>query len=288
MSIQVGERPALRGKPQPIAIPVESVTVVNITAVQPTPKSRTYGQYSLPACAPHKQLLWDYELLEKAAKADPAHSHLLTWEDALVINRPCEAGEEWAGIRIHAARMVRKYDKGMPDVEDIVHAKDIANDICLECNSDLWGIGSTITGEIAGGQQVRGFVGIFIISDDQPTAAELAEGRKQLRQCDRHFVAQGNKTFAKFGPSGISHVSDSFKAAAERIGQKPDWMYGVNDEMPNCPHCGSQLRTPTASVCATCHRDVVPQNGAERNEANDHDASEGKPRGRRKSATAAA
>ncbi len=107
-------------------------------------------------------------------------------------------------------------------------------------------------------------MGIFSISGDAPTAEELAEARKQLRQCDKHFVAEGNKTFAKFGPAGIAAISDSFKVAAERTNQKPAWMFSVDDELPNCPHCGSQLKMPTATVCATCHRDVVPQNGQER------------------------
>lgn len=282
MSIEVGTRPALAGKAQPIAIPEESVTVINITSTQPMPKSRTYGQYQVPPCVAGKQLLWDYELLARAAQADPAHSSLLTLEDALAINRDCEPGQEWAGVRIHAARMVRKYDKGMPDVEDIVHAKDIANDICLECNSDLWGIGSTITGEIAGGRKVRGFVGIFSISGDSPTSEELAEARKQLRLCDKHFVAEGNKTFAKFGPPGIAAISDSFKVAAERTNQKPAWMFSIDDELPNCPHCGSQLKMPTATVCATCHRDVVPQNGPERPSAENNQSA--KRRGKARAA----
>jgi uncharacterized protein with PIN domain len=283
--IDVGTRPALAGKPLPIDIPEESVTVINITSVQPTPKSRTYGQYQVPACVQGKQLLWDYELLAKAAQRDPAHSSLLTIEDALAINRDCEPGQEWAGVRIHAARMVRKYDKGMPDVEDIVHAKDIANDVCLECNSDLWGIGSTITGEIAGGRKVRGFVGIFSISGDAPTAEELAEARKQLRLCDKHFVTEGNKTFAKFGPAGIAAISDSFKVAAERTNQKPAWMFSMEDELPNCPHCGAQLLMPTATVCSKCQRDVVPVHAQERPQ-DGAKGSPGRKSGQRKTAAA--
>ena len=239
--MNVGKRPGLTGKAKPMPIPEESATVVNIVKEAPPMIARTYGNFTIHGCVAGRQQLWD--------------------RSALVMDRECEPGEEWAGERVHAARAVVDFGKEFPRNEFIVHAVDIANDLALNCNGDLWGIGSTVTGEVDGAA-VRGFAGVFVCSGDLPTAEELQTARGLLRSSDHELISRGHKEFAQFGPSGIQALSDSFKHAARRQRVEAEWIFDVKD-LPNCPACAAQLRSPKAAVCSACGAIIDAEKAAE-------------------------
>jgi|SRR5579859_2176143 len=226
---------------KPLAIPKETAVLVNITTVAPPTVTRTYGNYLLPACKKGRREVWEAGVCVSTTK--------------------CEPGQEYAAVRIGAARDKIDYGEKRQS-QFIVHAREIAMDLASECNENIWGIGSTPTGEIVldpdtqETQTVRGFAGVFVADGELPTDAELAEARELLAASDAVLVVAGHATWDQFKVPNAIH--EGFKRSARRLGVDAEWLYTVAN-LPNCPHCGSKLKSAKATVCATCHRDVVPQ-----------------------------
>lgn len=256
---KTGSSLALPEPAKVLALPTETATLVNITNVKLPIKMFTYGNYTLPFCLPGLQTMRE------------ADGEVRTW--------PCEAGQEWAGMKIRAARGTIDYGEKHRN-EFVIHGREIALDLARECNSDLWGIGHSVTGEL-GDEQVRGFAGVFLADGERPTGDELLEMRELLRLSDAALVEEGHKTWDQFGKPDYIH--EGFKRAARRIGVTADWLYTIYN-VPDCPHCGSKLKSAMATVCATCHRDVEPLDASGRSEESEKVSSDAKPKRGKKAA----
>lgn len=270
---KVGSQITVAEPPKPLVLPTEVAVLVNITTVKLPVYQLTYGNYTLPYCRP------GYQTMREIGGA------MESWK--------CEPGQEWAAMKIPAARGI--IDRGPNPKQDrmefVIHAREIALDLCRQCNSDIWGIGHTITGLNAEaseasqemipnfeevGEVVRGFAGVFLADGERPTEAELIEMRELLRLSDAALKEEGDKTWDEFKKPAFMH--EGFKRAARRLGVDAEWMYTIYN-VPDCPHCGSKLKSAKASVCATCGRDVVPQtsaNGQEQPQAGAKSGSAGK------------
>jgi hypothetical protein len=243
-------------KPQPIPIPPETATLVILSETSPGLRSRTYGNYLIPAK---------------------------------------KSGERYAKLVIRAARCVIDLGNNQKQYF-IVKADEIACDLARECNNDIWGIGSSVTGELTSdtneaSEVVRGFSGVFVCEATghsgsgiigEPTEEELEKAEDLLRQSDKVLVERGHSEWDQFHRPDMIH--DGFKRSARRLGVDAEWLYKVTSGLPDCPHCGSKLKSPKATVCATCHRDIVPENGTERHETEDSATSKAKGKGRQKAA----
>lgn len=243
MRIGVEVKPVEAAKP--LQIPTEVAVLVNITNIKPPVMSRTYGSFLLPACRPGRQDIWE--------------------AGVCIQTRDCHKGQEFAAVRIGAARDKIDYGEKRQS-QFIVHAREIALDLASECNENIWGIGSTPTGEIVldvetqQTQTVRGFAGVFVADGEIPTDGELAEAHELLAASDGVLVIAGHTAWdASKKPMDIH---DGWKRSARRLGVDTEWLYTVRN-LPDCPHCGSKLKSATATVCATCHRDVQPAAAAE-------------------------
>lgn len=243
---KIGTQIILPEKQQPLELSPETATLVNLTNVRLPIKMFTYGNYSLPFTVPGLQTLREV--------------------DGQVKSWPCKPGDEWAAIKIKAARGAIDYgDKHRSEFE--ITGREIALDIARQSNGDIWGIGHDVTGEI-GDETARGFAGIFLADAEKPTSDELFEMRELLKLSDAALVEEGHRTWDQFQKPDYIH--EGFKRAARRTGTEAEWLYVVKDQrsLPDCPHCGSKLLKATATVCAVCHRDVIAQDMAASEPAN--------------------
>lgn len=231
---RIGSSITLPEAPKPVALPLHTATIVNITDTSLPIRQFTYGNYSVPVCERGFQTL----------------RHM----DGHVERIPCEIGDEWAAAKVGAARLTINYGDKRTQ-ESVIEPRDICLDISRQCNGDIWGLGNDTLGDETV-EAVRGFMGVFVADGDIPTEQELIEMRDILRLADVALVQEGHKTWDQFGKPDYIH--EGFKRAARRIGVQADWLYTIYN-MPDCPHCGSRLKSTTATVCATCHRDVKPQ-----------------------------
>lgn len=166
----------------------------------------------------------------------------------------CKKDEPYTILKISAARgVIDLGDKRRQ--EFIITAEEIAIDLARHCNSELWGIGSGIAGE-DGEASIGGFAGVFVADGEEPTAEELAEAHALLRQTYEFLVKRAHAEWDQFHRPDMIHAS--FKRAARYLNIEADWLYATDKNLPECPLCGSKLKTPTASVCATCGRDIRP------------------------------
>jgi len=203
-------------RPEPLKLSEKTATLVHITTTAVTPKDRTYGMYTIPSCKP---------------------------------------GQRFVTMKIKPARGTINYGSKQKSEYEIT-AEEIALDLARECNSEIWGIGASVTGEINENELVRGFAGVFVADGEEPSEEELQQAEALLRDSDTVLVTRGHENWDQFHRPDSIH--DGFKRAARRLGVDAEWLYAIS-QAPNCPHCGSKLKSPTATVCATCHRDVVPQ-----------------------------
>ena len=255
----------------PIELPEESATLVSIVDT-PFRGERTYGVYTI--CGVGR------------CKCDPKDSNRCLSGDGYIMKiiKP-RRGMIDMGDNNWTARKPGQKEPDLKNVQQfVVHAEDIASDLVREWRSDLTGIGATPTGEVEG-QVVNGFTGVFIADGARPTDEELAQARQLLASCDNALIMEGDREWDQFHEPKSIH--DSYKRAARRQKVDRPWLYTVVTQasLPDCPHCGSKLKTATASVCATCHRDVKAANAPER-EQELVGASSGHKGGRRKSAAA--
>lgn len=251
---------------KPIELPEGVAALVNITD-QPFSAERTHGMYRI--CGSGK------------CKCDPSD------------DGRCQQGDGYIMRLVGARRGVidkgdRKPGKMIGTEQFVIKAEDIAQDLVREWNSDLWGIGSTPTGEVAG-EQAHGFAGVFVADGAEPTEEELDLARQLLAASDAALTERAHSEWDQFKSPQTIH--SGWKRAARRMGIDAEWLYTVSNRaaLPDCPFCGSKLKTRSATVCATCHRDIpkdMPQNGPERQA--EGDSSSGKAKGRTARKTAAA
>ena len=212
--MRTGEIKLVSPQQEPLKLSEKTATLVHITATKIVPKDRTYGMYSIPAC---------------------------------------KKGQRYVALKIRPARGTINFGaKRKMDYE--ITAEEIALDLARECNSEIWGIGADITGEINDNEVVRGFAGVFVADGDEPSEEELEQAEALLRASDEVLVTRGHETWDQFHRPDAIH--DGFKRAARRLGVDADWLYAIS-QAPDCPHCGSKLKKATATVCATCGRDVA-------------------------------
>lgn len=228
---KIGSSLILPEAPKAMPIPPGTSTLVNITTVKFPIIQFTYGNFMIPSIERGFQTMRD--------------------ENGQVEKRKCAQGEEWAAMKIRAARDAINYGEDRKN-EFIIESRDICLDLCRQCNGDIWGIGNTITGDI-GGEDVRGFSGVFLADNDEPGEQELAEMHALLRLCDVALTEEGHKTYDQFHDPRYIH--EGFKRGARRLGVEAEWLYAIINA-PDCPFCGSKMKSATASVCATCGRDV--------------------------------
>jgi hypothetical protein len=204
----------------PLPLSEETATLVRITGGKNIIVDRTYGNFTIAACKP---------------------------------------GQRFVAMKIRAARCTAGTKDSFKEWE--VKAMEVAEDLAMECNSYIWGIGSDVTGEIIEGSDddptvvsVRGFNGVFVSDFDAPSEEELLKAEELLAASDEILTTRGHETHDQF--HNPLHIHEGFKRAARRLGVNAEWLYQVQNT-PSCPHCGAKLLTATATVCATCHRDVI-------------------------------
>jgi len=252
--MRIGSQQIVSPVREPMKLSEKTATLVRITQGLPFVIDRTYGNYTIRGCKP---------------------------------------GERYVSMKIHAARGTAGTKESFKEWE--ISAMDIAEDLAGDCNNYLWGIGSTVTGEIVAGseadptvpvttQTVRGFNGVFVSEFDEPSEQELDHAFELLRGSDEQLIAAGDKVDGQF--HNPLHIHASFKAAARRQNEERDWLHTMRNT-PNCPHCGAKLLSVNATVCGTCQRDVVPQNGQERPTAGAVTAPQARGKPGRKAAVAA-
>ena len=202
----------------------------------------------------------------------------------------CRPGQRFVSMKIRSARCVAGTKDSRKEWE--VTAEESAEDLAMECNSYIWGIGSDVTGEIISGSDddptvdtVRGFNGVFVSEFDEPSEEELEMAEGLLASSDEILITRGHETHDQF--HNPLHIHEGFKRAARRMGVQAEWLYRVSNN-PFCPHCASRLLSATATVCSVCHRDVAKQpvlDGQNGSHAKNHSKVQ---RGRRPNAEVAA
>jgi hypothetical protein len=115
-----------------------------------------------------------------------------------------------------------------------ITAREIAEDICREINSDA--------GE-------RSFLGVFVCAGDAPTEAELASAEEKLNDFYRALVASADREWER--SHSFLFIHDLQRRAASRLGMEKEWHYQAR-ETEECPGCGERVKAGVA-VCKSCH-----------------------------------
>ena len=115
-----------------------------------------------------------------------------------------------------------------------ITAREIAEDICREINSDA--------GE-------RSYLGVFVCAGDAPTDAELAAAREQLDEFYRALVASADREWER--SHSFLFINDLQRRAASRLGLEKEWHYQAR-ETDECPGCGERVKRGVA-VCKSCN-----------------------------------
>jgi hypothetical protein len=143
------------------------------------------------------------------------------------------AGEAYALTRITPRTAVMDYgDKRTLPLP--ISAREIAEDICREINSDA--------GE-------HSFLGVFVCAGDAPTAEELAGAQEQLDGFYRALVASADREWER--SHSYLFIHDLQRRAAAQLGIEKEWHYQAR-ETEECPGCGDRVK-PGVAVCKSCH-----------------------------------
>jgi hypothetical protein len=114
-----------------------------------------------------------------------------------------------------------------------ISAREIAEDVCREINSDA--------GE-------RSYLGVFVCAGDAPTEAELRAAREKLDEFYRALVAAANREWER--SHSYLFIHDLQRRAAARLGMVKEWHYEAR-ETEECPGCGERVK-PGVAVCKSC------------------------------------
>ena len=143
------------------------------------------------------------------------------------------ANERFALTRISARTAVMDYgDKRTLPLA--ITAREIADDICREINSDA--------GE-------NSFLGVFVCAGDAPTEAELKSAEGKLDEFYRALVASADREWER--SHSFLFIHDLQRRAAAKLGLNKEWHYQVR-ETEECPGCGDRVK-PGVAVCKSCH-----------------------------------
>ena len=141
-------------------------------------------------------------------------------------------GEAYAVTRISPRTAVMDYgDKRTLPLA--IAAREIAEDICREINSDA--------GE-------RSFLGVFVCAGDAPTAEELKSAQEKLDEFYRALVAAADREWER--SHSYLFIHDLQRRAAARLGLEKEWHYQAR-ETEECPGCGDRVK-PGVAVCKSC------------------------------------
>lgn len=142
-------------------------------------------------------------------------------------------GEPYALTRVSARTAAMDYgDKRSLPLA--ITAREIAEDICREINSDA--------GE-------RSFLGAFVCAGDEPTEAELANAQAKLDEFYRALVASADREWER--SHSFLFIHDLQRRAAKQLGIEKEWHYQAR-ETEECPGCGDRVK-PGVAVCKSCH-----------------------------------
>jgi hypothetical protein len=145
----------------------------------------------------------------------------------------CAEGEPCALTRVTARTTVMDYgDKRTLPLA--ITAREIAEDICREINSDA--------GE-------RSFLGVFVCAGDAPTDAELRAAQEKLDDFYRALVAAADREWER--SHSFLFIHDLQRRAAKSLGVEKEWHYQAR-ETEECPGCGDRVK-PGVAVCKSCH-----------------------------------
>jgi hypothetical protein len=114
-----------------------------------------------------------------------------------------------------------------------ITAREIADDICREINSDA--------GE-------NSFMGVFVCAGDTPTEAELKRAEEKLDEFYRALVASADREWER--SHSFLFIHDLQRRAAVKLGMNKEWHYQVR-ETEECPGCGDRVK-PGVAVCKSC------------------------------------
>jgi hypothetical protein len=115
-----------------------------------------------------------------------------------------------------------------------ITAREIAEDICREINSDA--------GE-------NSFLGVFVCAGDAPTDKELKSAQEKLDEFYRALVASADREWER--SHSFLFIHDLQRRAATNLGVQKEWHYQAR-ETEECPGCGDRVK-PGVAVCKSCH-----------------------------------
>jgi hypothetical protein len=114
-----------------------------------------------------------------------------------------------------------------------ISAREIAEDICREINSDA--------GE-------RSFLGVFVCAGEAPTEEELRSAQEKLNDFYRALVAAADREWER--SHTFLFIHDLQRRAASQLGLEKEWHY-QSRETEECPGCGERVK-PGVAVCKSC------------------------------------
>jgi hypothetical protein len=142
-------------------------------------------------------------------------------------------GAHFALTRVSARTAVMDYgDKRTLPLA--ITAREIADDLCREVNSDA--------GE-------NSFLGLFVCAGDVPTEVELKNAEERLDDFYRALVASADREWER--SHSFLFIHDLQRRAAAKLGMNKEWHYQVR-ETEECPGCGDRVK-PGVAVCKSCH-----------------------------------
>lgn len=142
-------------------------------------------------------------------------------------------GEDHALTRITPRTAVMDYgDKRTLPLA--ITAREIADDLCREVNSD------------AGEQS---FLGVFVCAGNAPSEEELRAAREKLDEFYRALVAAADREWER--SHSFLFINDLQRRAAANLGLQKEWFSTTPAYAGECPGCGERLK-PGVAVCRVC------------------------------------
>lgn len=146
--------------------------------------------------------------------------------------RGCVPGEPYAATPVRPRKAVM--DLGdRRTIEVPIPAREVAQDLCREINSD-GGDGS--------------FFGVFPAAGPDPDEEELDAARERLAEFYRRLVAVADREWER--THSYLFINDVQRRAAQYLNVEKEWFYQPRETV-ECPGCGEKIK-PGVAVCRTC------------------------------------
>src|ERR1019366_2587178 len=143
-------------------------------------------------------------------------------------------GETFALTRVTPRTAVMDYgDKRTLPLA--IPAREIAEDVCREVNSDA--------GE-------RSFLGVFVCAGNALTEEELRGARERLDEFYRALVAAADREGER--SHSFLFINELQRRGAASLGIEKEWFSAKPAYAGECPGCGERVKSGVA-VCRTCH-----------------------------------